>query len=65
MSLINDALRKARLEAARQDSSRRGVPLPAVRMKRSELAGLPLGRALAMIAALLLVGGARLWRGGA
>ncbi len=28
MSLVNEALKKARLEAARQDAARRGIPLP-------------------------------------
>lgn len=58
MSLINDALRKARLEAARQDSSRRGVPLPTVPVRRSELSAAPVLRGLLVAALLLLVGAA-------
>ena len=56
MSLINDALRKARLEAARQDAGRRGIPLPAAKLGqpgRSTNTALLSAAALVM---LLLVG---------
>ena len=36
MSLVNDALRKARLEAARQETSRSGAILPTLGVVRSQ-----------------------------
>ncbi len=63
MSLINDALKKARLEAARQEAARRGVPLPplaAARPRRSPR--VPLVAAGAVAVALLI--GAALFTAG-
>lgn len=52
MSLVNDALKKARLEAARQDAARRGLPMPG-----AQLAGRsgPSSRVLARVGALAAV----------
>ncbi len=55
MSLVNEALKKARLEAARQDVKDRGVPYP--RLDRSPSGpGTRLGLAAGLIVALALAG---------
>lgn len=63
MSLVSDALRKARQEAARRDAERRGQPLilPPAGMARPSASGrsLALGVALGLVAAL--AGGTAAW----
>ncbi len=58
MSLVNEALKKARLEAARQDAARRGLPLPGAQLATPPHSGPNLVRigliALVVLAAALL-----------
>ena len=63
MSLVNEALKKARLEAARQDAARRGLPLPGAQSpRRRQIAGPSLVKVglvalLVAVAALLFFAG--------
>jgi len=65
MSLVNDALKKARLEAARQDAARRGLPMPGAQLAASPrvgsraLAGIGVVAALVVVALLLFLAGRR------
>ncbi len=65
MSLINEALRKARLEAARQESAEAGLAYPAAESARSR-GLLPVsfaGRTALAVFLLLFVGGVLFWLG--
>lgn len=56
MSLVNDALKKARLEAARGEASQRGVPYPSLGSGETPRSGLWLGALAATIAVATLAG---------
>ena len=59
MSLVNEALKKARLEAARQDAARRGIPLPVAERPTSLGVGMDImvkvGAALLVVAIAALI----------
>ena len=60
MSLINEALRKARHEAARQDAARRGLSYPSGEQPPARL---PLVPILAVVALVAIAGGLVYWLG--
>lgn len=59
MSLVNEALKKARLEAARQEAARRGIPLPGMQRPAARSIGpaalFKVGAALAAVAVAVLI----------
>lgn len=65
MSLVNDALKKARLEAARQDAARRGLPMPGTQLATGPRVGsqtlvrIGVVAAVALLALLLFLAGGR------
>ena len=61
MSLINEALRKARHEAARQDAARRGLSYPVAEQKSARP---PLVPILAAVVLVVIAGGLVYWLGG-
>ena len=63
MSLVNDALKKARLEAARGEAAKRGIPYPILGKGDSSAGGrwLP---ALALLMAVVGIGGVLLYNAG-